>query len=630
MRKVFVFVVCFWMVLLFSVALAVRAEQIDYSAGQSGNAFLNIGVGTRAVGMGEAFTGIADDISSLYWNPAGLSKVRNFQALLMNNQWFQNVLYEYGAFGVPLAKGTVAGSLAYVNYGSMERINEFGQEEGNFVVRDVAISLGYGMELFQQFAVGIGIKTPFCQDDENKLTLSLAGDIGLLYGIPALDGLNIGINLMNVGNKNQPSRLKLGLGLVNVFEGLKIGWDIGTGFYAEEVEMNVGAEYEISGILVPRLGYKYSTEERKVSSSGLAGLTLGVGLRLVISGEALHLNYAYVPYGDIGAAHRMGMLVEFGVDSSHAAKVVKKPKPAAKKKSPILGPPGALRVERVGRRARLSWAGSPSPESYGYNVYMKRGKKGKYEKINPEVIKGNAYLINTLLKKEKYYFMVKTVDRRGRRESRGAIVQKVAKKRYAKQKSSILQPPRQVSVKRTGRKASLNWESSSSAKSYGYNVYMKRGKKGKYSKINPKLIKGNAYLINTLLKKEKYHFMVKTVDRRGRESRGATVKRVAKKRYAKQKSTVLQPPRQVSVKQIGSKVKLRWVSSRSSKRYGYNVYMKKGQRGKYIKLNTRLIKANSYVTGKLSRKRAYYFIVKTLDQPGRKSRGTAPKKAYIQ
>ena len=34
--------------------------------------FLKIGNGARAVGMAETFVAVSDDISSLFWNPAGL------------------------------------------------------------------------------------------------------------------------------------------------------------------------------------------------------------------------------------------------------------------------------------------------------------------------------------------------------------------------------------------------------------------------------------------------------------------------------------------------------------------------------------------------------------------------------
>ena len=36
----------------------------------------SIGLGTRAMGMGGAFTAVADDESAFYWNPAGITQVR--------------------------------------------------------------------------------------------------------------------------------------------------------------------------------------------------------------------------------------------------------------------------------------------------------------------------------------------------------------------------------------------------------------------------------------------------------------------------------------------------------------------------------------------------------------------------
>lgn len=45
-----------------------------------------LGIGTRALGMGGAFTAIADDSSATYWNPAGLIKVKRFNLQPLNIQ----------------------------------------------------------------------------------------------------------------------------------------------------------------------------------------------------------------------------------------------------------------------------------------------------------------------------------------------------------------------------------------------------------------------------------------------------------------------------------------------------------------------------------------------------------------
>ena len=44
--------------------------------GTTGAAFLEIGIGARAVAMGNAFVGTANDVTALYWNPAGLAGIQ--------------------------------------------------------------------------------------------------------------------------------------------------------------------------------------------------------------------------------------------------------------------------------------------------------------------------------------------------------------------------------------------------------------------------------------------------------------------------------------------------------------------------------------------------------------------------
>ena len=46
------------------------------SIGTSGADFLEIGVGSRALSMGEAFTAETNDINSIYFNPAGIATLK--------------------------------------------------------------------------------------------------------------------------------------------------------------------------------------------------------------------------------------------------------------------------------------------------------------------------------------------------------------------------------------------------------------------------------------------------------------------------------------------------------------------------------------------------------------------------
>jgi len=83
----------------FSLTTTLFAQQ----AGQAGE-FLRFGVGAKAIGLGRAFTSIADDASALYWNPAGLSTLPKVGAtfMFMHLPMRAGASYNYLAAGIPM------------------------------------------------------------------------------------------------------------------------------------------------------------------------------------------------------------------------------------------------------------------------------------------------------------------------------------------------------------------------------------------------------------------------------------------------------------------------------------------------------------------------------------------------
>lgn len=97
-------------ILLFSIilasSLAIYAQAPKYS-----NEFLAIGVGARSLGMANAQTGITNDVTAAYWNPAGLAnQTTDIQIGLMHNEYFAGIAkYDYAGFSMKLDTASTIG-----------------------------------------------------------------------------------------------------------------------------------------------------------------------------------------------------------------------------------------------------------------------------------------------------------------------------------------------------------------------------------------------------------------------------------------------------------------------------------------------------------------------------------------
>ncbi len=66
-------------------------------SGRYAGDFMEIGSGVRALGLGGAYSSIADDGSAVYWNPAGIAQIRNLEAGFMHAELYEG-LASYDSF----------------------------------------------------------------------------------------------------------------------------------------------------------------------------------------------------------------------------------------------------------------------------------------------------------------------------------------------------------------------------------------------------------------------------------------------------------------------------------------------------------------------------------------------------
>ena len=306
----------FWILLititfLWSVNIGCMAKTINENAGTRGGQILKIGIGANAVGMGESYVAAADNIYSVYWNPAGLHTIDRSQLGFMHNEWFEDIRHEFLGYVQPIGNmGTLAGSVSYISMGELDKTDESGKELGKFHPYDILFGLSYGTGLGKSAAFGLSIK--FLQEkiDEEKAQV-VAFDIGGLYNLSD-KGPILGVNLQNLGTKMKfveesfqiPLNLKVGVAQRLMDNTLTVAVD--ANFPSDnDINMGLGIEYRIMGMIDLRGGYRYTLGGNDLGA--FSGLRTGIGIGF----GRYKIDYAFVPYGELGQAHRISLLASF-------------------------------------------------------------------------------------------------------------------------------------------------------------------------------------------------------------------------------------------------------------------------------------------------------------------------------
>jgi len=158
------------------------------------------GVGARAIGMGGAFVATANDVSAMYWNPAGLGRLSNIEGIFVHSEWLADITFDYAGIVFPTGQyGTIGMNITTLNMGEM-KVRTVDRPEGTgelFEASDMALALAYGINLTNRFSIGFNLKY-ILQSIWKEKASGFAIDIGTLYHTP-VKGLRIGAALSNFG-----------------------------------------------------------------------------------------------------------------------------------------------------------------------------------------------------------------------------------------------------------------------------------------------------------------------------------------------------------------------------------------------------------------------------------------------
>lgn len=312
--------------LLLALSIASKVHAVS-NAGTSGAGFLELGVGARAAGMGEANTAWADDVYGIYFNPAGVARLSRPQLGLLYNHLYQDIGYSFVGAAYPLSDGgTLGATLLYVDLGSVDRTTIASgianRVIGKATASDLAFSLTYARALMRYLDVGITAKIIHEKLDRFDATAG-AVDLGLKWHWP-LEGLTMGLSVSNLGTRLQFVREEEELPVTVRLGG---AWRSATGRFGfatdavwvkdQDVEIKAGGEFWV----LPR---RFALRLGANSANDVGtGLTAGAGFRW----EDLALDYAYEPAGAAGSENQVSLTWDFGASRPAPGWEERAPKP---------------------------------------------------------------------------------------------------------------------------------------------------------------------------------------------------------------------------------------------------------------------------------------------------------------
>lgn len=261
--------------------------------------------GVRAMGMGGAFIAVADDVQSVYWNPAGLANVKEKQfgwQKATNNRESINYIDVF-EFAMPLENGKSGIGLHYTNN---REAAAYGADSDNYGInyKSTWWTLSYGEKINDNLSVGVNIR----QEKESVDGIVEAGvrtlgkssnttystDLGLLY--QASDKLSYGLLIQDSSGRGKEANWRPAVAYRPDNKTI-IAFDVynATEAYNSTREYSIGIEHKFSDKVAIRVGNYHGS------------MTYGAGISI---DKDVEINVAHLAK-DLGGTNLIGVQTKF-------------------------------------------------------------------------------------------------------------------------------------------------------------------------------------------------------------------------------------------------------------------------------------------------------------------------------
>jgi len=196
--------------IFFTIVVALTFCQLlvaQSRVGTTASSFLELGYDPRGIAMGDACVSLVNDLSAIYWNPAGLAFMPRNEVFFSYQPWLVGTQTYIASAGVVVPSvGTFAASILGMNYGEME-VTTMDLQEGTgetFTPADIAFNFSYGRTLTSWFAFGATVKyihSSIFHTSANAAAVDFGVILNTGFFSPAGkdDGLKVGMSISNYG-----------------------------------------------------------------------------------------------------------------------------------------------------------------------------------------------------------------------------------------------------------------------------------------------------------------------------------------------------------------------------------------------------------------------------------------------